>query len=220
MPPDTTPATHARLQSDHLGKKATSITKLMSESTTTLAATRLAGPSPRSPDLSLIGKSEWKCCFKFVFLSVYIYNMHFCGVGHGQSNNHLVPREDRHQLVLNQASIYMYIYSIYHGVQQHSMIEWEADKDGSGFQCSRDHVVLPRHYISLMLSVVCYLRPLSKLFRLTLLVNIKWRITVMDVGRVHPVAGTILPSLVTNLWWTLVMENFKFRWENDFGKWR
>jgi hypothetical protein len=52
---------------------------------------------------------------------------------------------------------------------------------------------------------------------LTLLIN-KWTNVVMNDGWVHPLAKT-LPSLVSNLWWKIVLDDGNMD-ENSFGKWQ
>ena len=46
----------------------------------------------------------------------------------------------------------------------------------------------------------------------------KWRNVVMDDGWVHPLAKP-LPSLVSNLWWTIMMDNWNLD-EMWVGKWQ
>ena len=52
---------------------------------------------------------------------------------------------------------------------------------------------------------------------MTLLMN-KWENIVMDDGWVHPLAKT-LPSIVSNLWWSIVMDNWHLD-EKSLGKWQ
>ena len=54
-------------------------------------------------------------------------------------------------------------------------------------------------------------------FWMTLLMN-KFADTVMDDGRVHPLAKT-LPSLVNNLWWNIVMDDWNLD-EKSLDKWQ
>jgi hypothetical protein len=54
-------------------------------------------------------------------------------------------------------------------------------------------------------------------FWMTLSSN-KWTNIVMDVGWVHPPANS-LPSLVRNLWWTIVMNDWNLE-EKPLDKWQ
>ena len=46
----------------------------------------------------------------------------------------------------------------------------------------------------------------------------KWTYIVMDDGWVHPLANTF-PSLVNNLWWNIVMKDWKLD-DKPLGKWQ
>ena len=53
--------------------------------------------------------------------------------------------------------------------------------------------------------------------QMTNLMN-KWTTIVMDDGRVHPLAKS-LPSLVSNLWWDVVVDDWNLD-EEAFGYWQ
>ena len=56
------------------------------------------------------------------------------------------------------------------------------------------------------------------IFWMTLLKN-KWPNIVMNDGRVHPLAWKVLPSLINNLWWSIIMDDQDLD-KKSLGKWQ
>ena len=79
---------------------------------------------------------------------------------------------------------------------------------------TKSHVSLQKTTLNIILSVIWYFMSPRYFFGWHLL----WRSVQMDDGWVHPLAKT-LPSLVTNLWWNIVMDDWHLD-EKPLGKWQ
>ena len=73
-----------------------------------------------------------------------------------------------------------------------------------------------RTTLKMIFSVVVF-NVAMETFQMTVLMN-KWTNTVMDDGWVHSLAKP-LPSLVNNLWWNIVMDDWNFD-EKSLGEWK
>ena len=80
-------------------------------------------------------------------------------------------------------------------------------------QVQRASASQPHTTLNMVLSVIWYF---MVAFWMILLIN-NWTNTIMDIGCVHLLAKTLL-SLGSNLWWDVVMDDWKLD-EQPLGKW-
>ena len=92
---------------------------------------------------------------------------------------------------------------------------WTKNIRSLGFRDIREWVTLQRLILQSSGCIVFYVT--MGTFHMTLLMN-KWTKFVMDDGWVHPLTK-FLPSLVSNLWWNIVMDDWKLD-ENSLCKWQ